>query len=152
MMFQFKTFGYGQVRLLNRALTKEVADKQFGRATRNLIVMATLFPAASVASTWFRALLTGKDNDKEKEGWQHYLEAIVGSGSLGLLGDTLQSGIWGRGLELAAGPTIGMVGETIDLGARLGNVNATAESKKKALRRYLKRHLPFGQTIGRVFD
>lgn len=112
VFFQFKNFIYGQTRLLHRELLGELKNKQFGRAARNLIILATVFPLAGEAVADIRSLITGRK--REEKGLDRYLNNIGQTGALGILMQAVESGSYGRGVEFISGPTVGDAGSFLD--------------------------------------
>ena len=142
VFFQFKSFIYGQTRLLHKATIQEIANKNFGRATRNLLILSTIFPLIGEAIADIRSLITGRE--RKTKGLARYFEDIGQVGALGILSDTLQAGSYGRGTEFIAGPTFSDVGELINI--------AGGPNKGKNLGKFLTRKIPIvGSRLSQTF-
>ena len=117
VFFQFKSYGYGQARLVAREVVDEFRAGRPGRATRNLLTLGTVYPFAGSLALAMRAMLTGDDRDKKKresrlEWWiRRYLEGLIGAGALGLMTDFSQAGSIGRLAETISGPGLSTVAE-----------------------------------------
>ncbi len=120
VIFQFKSFIYGQTRLLHREVMSEFAARRFGRATRSLLVLMTVFPIAGELVKSLRGLITGRDR-KEVENFsdlvKRYLDDIAAVGTMGVLGDLLEAGRIQKGTEALVGPTLGELGSALDAAA-----------------------------------
>jgi hypothetical protein len=87
------------------------------RATRNLLIMGTVYPFTGALAMALRRLLTGGDDERMKreshaEFWlRRYLEGFVSAGGLGLLTDFSEGGAAGRLLESMIGPGLSTVAE-----------------------------------------
>lgn len=142
VFFQFKSFIYGQTKLLHKATIQEIANKNFGRATRNLLILSTIFPLIGEAIADIRSLITGRE--RKTKGLTRYFENIGQVGALGILSDTLQAGTYGRGTEFIAGPTFSDVGELINI--------AGGPNKGKNLGKFLTRKIPIvGSRLSQTF-
>jgi hypothetical protein len=117
LFFQFKTFVYNQARLIGRTTIEEAKRGNFGRASRNLLILATVFPLTGEAIGALRSLMTGRDRDVE--GWERYLDDIGQVGALGILSDLFESVQYGGVLKYAAGPAFGQIGEIADAALRI---------------------------------
>lgn len=126
IFFQFKTFIYSQARLVGRTTIGEARRGNFGRAARNLLILATVFPLTGEAIGALRSLVTGRDRDVE--GWDRYLDDIGQVGALGILNDIFESVKYGGTLKWTAGPAPGQVAEIADAALRIG----TAKDPLKA--------------------
>jgi hypothetical protein len=104
VLFQFKNFGYNQARFAYRSVIGEAKKGHYGRAMRNLIILATLYPLAGEGVLAVRNFLLGRE--RSDEGLKRYLNDIVAVGSLGLIGDIFEaiSDAW-RLPGLLGGPT-----------------------------------------------
>jgi hypothetical protein len=148
MFFQFKSYLYGQTRLVYRELVGEMRAGRFGRGLRALLILATVFPLTGKAVKAVREFITGRMFRKEKkrkapadpklEALKEYLDSAAQVGAAGVLGDLMQSGRWSRGVEFFAGPTLGTLGETVD---------AAAKGDKRALLRQALTPLPVGREL-----
>lgn len=137
VFFQFKNFIYGQTRLVHRSLIGELKAGRYGKATRNLFILATVFPLAGEVVADIRSLVTGRK--RRTKGLARYFENIGQTGAMGIFFDTLQSGAFGRGTGFLAGPTVGEFGELIDI---LGG-----PKKGRNLAKFISRRVPF---IGQI--
>lgn len=143
VFFQFKNFIYGQTRLLYRETVGELKNKNFGRATRNTLILGTVFPLAGEAVADIRSLITGRK--RESKGLERYFENIAQTGAMGILLDTVQAGKFGKGTEALAGPTLSDAGELINI--------AGGANKGRNLTKFVTRRIPLvGQvTSSRIF-
>jgi len=107
VFFQFKQFSYNQTRLLYRTLVRELMRKEFGRAFRNLLILAVVFPMAGEVILDIRSLLTGRK--REAKGLERYLDNLAGVGALGILYDMWESAQY-PSFEIL-GPTAGTANE-----------------------------------------
>jgi hypothetical protein len=136
--FQFKSFVYGQTRLIlhetygeakagaRRAKEGEYRDaaKRYGRAARTLLILALVFPLVGEGIKGVRSLITGKK--RKAKGAERYLENALAVGAGGIPGELVEAGKYRRGAETLAGPTIGEAGWLVDM--------AVNPSKKEVLR------------------
>ncbi len=125
VVFQFKNFIYGQTRLINRVLVEELKNKEFGRATRNLIILATIFPLTGEAISDVRALIKGRK--RTVTGLARYFDNIAQVGAMGIFMEALQSGSFGRGTDFLAGPTAGDLGKLLDIAGQKDKTRAFAK-------------------------
>ena len=132
VFFQFKTFIYGQTRLLYRETVGELKNKNFGRATRNLFILGTVFPLTGEVVADIRALITGRK--REEKGLARYLDNIAQVGSMGILMDTLRAGKYRKGTEFIAGPSVSDAGELINV--------AGGTNKGKNFSKFLLKKIP----------
>lgn len=116
IFFQFKNFIYGQSRLLYRTTIRELKNRNFGRAARNLLILATVFPLTGEVVADIRSIITGRK--RESVGLERYFDNITQVGAVGIFGEALRSGGFGRGVEFLAGPTVAEAGEFIELAAK----------------------------------
>jgi hypothetical protein len=130
--FQFKSFIYGQTRLLHDELVGEFAARRFGRAFRNLLILATVFPVSGELIDDVRSFITGKK--RTTSGIKRYFEDIAQSGALGVIDSLLSSGSYGKATEWIAGPTASDAGELVDAGM--------GPNKMRALGRFVFRRIP----------
>ena len=130
VFFQFKNFSYNQTRLLYRALIRELGRKEFVRAFRNLLILATVFPMAGEVIRDIRALLTGRP--RPTDALERYFENLAGVGALGILYDMWESAKYPE-FEIA-GPTVGTGNELVRA--------LRAKNKAKALGRVIERQTP----------
>jgi hypothetical protein len=118
IFFQFKSFVYGQARLVGRTTIEEARRGNYGRAARNFLILATVFPLAGEAIADLRSLLTGRE--RTAKGWKRYLEDIGQAGALGMLSDIFESAKYAGGLlKWIAGPTLSQIGEIGDAALRI---------------------------------
>ncbi len=134
VFFQFKNFIYGQTRLMGSSTFGELRRGNFGRATRNLIVLSSVFPLAGEAVADIRSLITG--NERDAKGLRRYFEDLGQVGALGLLYDAVKSGGIGRGLEYIVGPAAGDAGEFID------STSQAIQGKPTQLGRFFAKRVP----------
>jgi hypothetical protein len=147
VFFQFKSYIYGQTRLLNKTVVEEMKNLSFGRATRNLLILATVFPLAGEVIADIRSLISGRE--RESKGLTRYLEDIAQVGAMGILLDTLNAGKYGRGAEFLAGPSVSDAGELIEA---VGQITADQpktdrgmtpkEKTTRALGKFVTRRIP----------
>ena len=142
VFFQFKNFIYNQTRLVYRTTIQELRNKNFGRATRNFLILATIFPVVGNVIRQVRNIVTGRE--EESEGFKKYFESIASVGALGIFGDAISSARYGRATEFLVGPTVGEFGEMIEI---------LASGKLERLEKFGLRRIPFiGQILSqRVF-
>lgn len=84
-IFQFKSFVYNSTRLTFESTIGELQQGNVGRATRNFMVMAMLFPLPGEAIRAFRHYVLGsqtKDDDNIMKRWFNDVGEIVGLGFL----------------------------------------------------------------------
>lgn len=132
VVFQFKTFVYGQTRLMYDELVGELRAGRFGRGLRTLLILATAFPLAGEAISDLRSWIKGKE--RKTEGLKRYFEDVAQSGALGVVFDMLQAGGYGKAVEFLAGPTLSDIGE--------GTNAAAGDNKMRALGRYAFQRVP----------
>jgi hypothetical protein len=89
VLFQFKNFGYGQARFVYRSVVGEAKKGNYGRALRNVIILATLYPLAGEGVQAVRNFLLGRE--RSDEGLKRYINNVFAVGSLGLIGDVFQT-------------------------------------------------------------
>jgi len=130
VFFQFKNFIYGQTRLLHNATLGELKSGNYGKAVRNLVVLATAFPMAGEAIGDIRSAITGKD--RTTKGLERYFDDIAQVGALGVLQDLFTSGKFRSGTEFLAGPTLTEIGTTIN---NLSGPNKTTNVGKQVTKR-----------------
>ena len=142
MVWQFKNFGYQQVRFMFDQTAGEIAKGRVGRGMRNLFYMTVLFPSiAGEVTVWLRNLIWGRKR-KEKNIPERLINNIVAYGSLGTVTDVLESGRFGRGKEFIAGPSFSDLGEIVDI--------AGSKSPKQAGQRtgkFVGRHFPPAKAV-----
>jgi N12 class adenine-specific DNA methylase len=144
VFFQFKTYIYGQTRLVHREFSKDLKSKSYGHATRNALLLATVFPVTGAAVAAVRNLLTGREDDEDESALWNWLEAGTRVGMAGFLGDLVESAQYpGGALSWMAGPTFGEIGKAIEVAARGG----------KGGGKFLTRSVPFigPLLVNRVF-
>lgn len=152
VFFQFKSFAYNQARLMHRETVTALRNGETTRGLRTLFVLATVFPLQGEVVRLLREAIRGGEPKEYESALAHYWDALAASGALGMLGEVLQASGWKRGLEFVAGPTASHAGDTMNLVGALADPDASDEAKEKAIQRYLRRHLPMGQLLGRVFE
>lgn len=112
----------------------EIQRGNYGRAARNLLVLAAAFPLAGELVRELRSLLSGRAR-KDLEGIPRWLDSMAAVGTLGMFYDMLEAGDQGRMLETLAGPS---VSEIAKLGNNLTDQDKDAEEK---LVRFWKDHV-----------
>lgn len=107
IFFQFKTFVYGQARLVGRTTVEEMRRGHYGRAARNLLVLATVFPLSGEAIGALRRLITGRKRDpKDETLLLRWWDGMTQSGALGMLGDLFEAITYPAGLlKWGVGPS-----------------------------------------------
>jgi hypothetical protein len=149
VFFQFKSYGYGQARLVAREVVDEFRAGRPGRATRNLLTLGTVYPFAGSLALAMRAMLTGDDRERKKresraEWWiRRYLEGLIGAGALGLMTDFSQAGSIGRLAETMMGPGLSTVAEVGE---------AAVSLRWRRLLRVAFRHTPGVGLIWQLFE
>jgi hypothetical protein len=130
MIFQFKSYGYGQARLIYNEFVGEAKAGNFGRAARTFAILTTVYPAGGEVMRNISNIITGKQDDSK--GLERYFGDMFMSGALGIFSDAAQSGEVGKGTEMIAGPTLSTAGEAVSITAQGG----------KGLGRALVRRIP----------
>jgi hypothetical protein len=154
MFFQFKQYIYGQTRLLNREIFEEFREGRYGRGTRSLIVLATIFPMAGEVIQDLRGLLTGRKRPGFGEPLARYMDDIGATGALGVLDSVMGAAKYGRVAEWIAGPTLGQAGTVIeDVAKDVQKGGALADYRKSALLKEAFRMIPLAGPllVNRVF-
>jgi hypothetical protein len=150
--FQFKTYIYGQTRLIWKELGGEVRAGNYGRAARSTLVLATVFPMTGSAVLALRNLIMGRDDDEDESTLSAWFDGIAQSGALGVLGALAEASTWNRVGSTLAGPGFTQIGEAVEKVTKV----ATAEDREKALRNLGKwafRQMPLsGLVQQRVFQ
>jgi len=117
VFFQFKTYIYNQTRFVfGRNMIDLLAtpgSREWGRAARNLLMLATVFPLTGEAISSLRSLITGRERDEE--GLMRYFMDIAQVGAAGILAEVIQSGQYRRGTGFLGGPALSEAGEAIDV-------------------------------------
>jgi hypothetical protein len=131
--FQFKSYIYGQTRLIYNETVGELRAGRPGRAFRTMLLLATVFPLAGEVVSDLRTWLKG--GERKTSGIKRWLEDIGQAGSLGVLFEIINAGSNRRGVEFVAGPTAGEIGQAIDI--------AGAGDKQKAAAKWIVKHVPF---------
>lgn len=144
VFFQFKNFIYGQTRLLHKVLIEELRRGNYARATRNFLILASVFPITGEIIADVRSIVTGRK--RESEGLLRYFENIAQTGAMGIFMDLIESSKYGTSLvEALVGPTLSEVGRFGDIGADIlrGETGAGRRLGKELTKR-----IPFlGQVI-----
>jgi hypothetical protein len=118
VVFQFKSYIYGQSKLIYDSTVKELKAGNYGRATRNLMVLGTVFPLGGEVTRQIVNIITGKKD--QSEGLRRYFEDVLQVGGAGVVGDALQAGEVGKGTEFVVGPAAADIGEAITIAGRKG--------------------------------
>ncbi len=118
VVFQFKSYIYGQSKLIYDSTVKELKAGNFGRATRNLAVLGTVFPLGGELTRQIVNIITGKKD--QSEGLRRYFEDVLQVGGAGVVGDALQAGEVGKGTEFIVGPAASDIGEALTIAGRKG--------------------------------
>lgn len=134
VFFQFKNFIYNQTRFVARETIGELARGNFGRATRNLLILGTIYPLVGEGVADVRALITGRK--RESRGLTRYFENLGQVGAMGILFDAYRSAGIGKGAEWIAGPTIGDAGELLEASTQ------AIQGKPKALGKFFTKRIP----------
>ncbi|MFN3326739.1 MAG: hypothetical protein ACK5AZ_24865 [Bryobacteraceae bacterium] len=116
VFFQFKSYIYGQSRLIYRELLQELGAKRFGRAAYALLVLGIVFPFTGDLVKGVRSILTGRK--REDEGVERYMDGAMQVGALGAFGDLIESSRYGKAIELLVGPSLGEAGEIVEATVR----------------------------------
>ncbi len=132
IFFQFKNFIYGQTRLLYNTTLKEFRAGNFGRGTRNVLILATLFPLTGEAIADIRSYITGKK--RTPTGFGRWLDDIAQTGAMGAVWDSIQAAKFQKGLEYLVGPTLADAGELLNAFG--------ASNKVTAVGRFIAKKLP----------
>jgi len=132
VFFQFKNYIYGQTRLLYKTFIDELKNKNFARATRNLLILGTVFPIAGEVIADLRSVANGKKRDSE--GLKRYFEDLAQVGAMGILLDTLQAGEYGKGVDFLTGPTVSDAGGLVNI--------AGGDNKGRNLGKYVTKRIP----------
>lgn len=109
LVWQFKTFAYQQARFLSKMTIDEIRAGNYGRATRNLAVIATVFPLTGEALADLRSLISGRE--RTTRGLTRYLENAAMVGAFGIMYDTVKSLATGDVAKFIAGPGIGTLSD-----------------------------------------
>jgi N12 class adenine-specific DNA methylase len=116
IFFQFKNYIYGQTRLIGRELARDFRTGSYGRATRDFLVLAAVFPVTGAAVRAIRNLLTGREDDEDKSALDRWFEGVAALGAAGFLGDLIEASKYPSGaLEWLVGPTVSEAGKIADL-------------------------------------
>lgn len=106
VFFQFKNFIYRQTTFLMSQVAGEVRAGNPGRATRNLVILMTLFPAGGYAIDSLKKLVYGEELDSLDElNLAKYATYLGNTGGFGIASDLVRSMDNGRFMEFMAGPT-----------------------------------------------
>lgn len=115
VFFQFKNYIYGQTRLIGREVALDFRTRSYGRATRDLFLLAGVFPVTGMVVRAIRNLITGRD-DEDKDWLDLWLSGIAALGAAGFLGDLIEASKYPGGvLEWAVGPSISEGAKIADL-------------------------------------
>ncbi len=119
VFFQFKSYIYGQTRLLNDEIIGEIKAAVSGggggarrswRALRALLILAILFPMAGEVISDIRAIMKGQK--RKTKGLDRYLDDVAQVGTAGILGDLINASHYQGGiLKWAAGPSVSEVAD-----------------------------------------
>jgi hypothetical protein len=116
VIFQFKSYVYGQTRLAYDELVDEMRQGRFGRGLRTFLVLATVMPLAGEVIADLRTWLKG--GKRQVTGLKRYFDDIGQAGSLGIVNSMLESAGYGRAVEFLGGPTLGTLGTGANAAAR----------------------------------
>jgi hypothetical protein len=132
LVSQFKPYGVQQSRMLIQEVADEARAGNYGRATRALVLIATLYPATGEVLNDIAALATGKKRDKDFGSLERYLENITQAGVTNALVDGYQSTKYRSGAKALIGPAPAM---GVDASAALLNMISTGKMTEADARR-----------------
>lgn len=104
LVFQFKNFAFNQTKFLKNELKKEAASGNWGRFTRDLIILGTVFPMTGEVLADVRSLITG--SKRPTNAFDRYLDDLSYAGGFGLLGDLVKSASLGTLSDVVLGPAV----------------------------------------------
>jgi len=112
ILFQYKNFIFNQTVFIKKQLTKEFQNQEYGKFSRDLLILATVFPMTGEVIADIRSLITG--STRPTNFLTRYLENLMNTGALGIWGDMITSARWGDFAGFVAGPTADAVFETME--------------------------------------
>ena len=107
LVFQFKNFVYNQTMFLKRQFIDELASKHYGRFTRNIIILGTVFPMTGEVLGDIRSLITG--SQRPTQFFDRYLQNLADTGGIGIFMDVLNSAKYGQLSDFVVGPSATML-------------------------------------------
>ena len=117
LAFQFKSFAYNQTAFLWRNTVDEVRYGNYGRATRNFVMLASIMGVAGEVARAMDNILYGQPDETDQNIVNRWLENVANVGSFGLLTDALRS-TDGKSMVInsALGPVGTAAAQSYDLG------------------------------------
>lgn len=146
VFFQFKTYIYGQTRMIYEETIGEIKAGRPGRALRSLLILATVFPMAGYVIKYLRDLIMGRDPNREKDELKRYLDSVAQVGAGAILLDAAQSLEYSNEglLRWAAGPAASDILVDVPMtGKDIVTKGKLSDSRK---RQWI-RKMPFGSMI-----
>lgn len=125
VFWQFKNFSYQQTTLIKDELSKQIAQGDYRRTARMLLILSTVFPMTGEVLNDIRSLVN--QSRRPTDALDRYLQNLAMSGAWGMLGDMMQSADYGS-FEVAS-PTLSSISE---LGKHLLKGGKKALSGKSA--------------------
>lgn len=112
LFWQFKSFSYQQFRLLERSVVEEARMGNYGRATRNVLVLATIFPMVGEVLQDFRSLITG--SRRPTGALARYWSDLAGSGAASMVSDVIDAAAGRKFGRVLMPPTFNSIAELIN--------------------------------------
>ena len=112
VFFQFKSFIFRETMFLWGQTIGEIQAGRPGRATKNLLILLTMFPAGGYAIDTIRKVFRGEPlTELDEVTLGKYAEFVGNTGGWGVLGDLWSSIGYDRFLEFWVGPTFSELSE-----------------------------------------
>lgn len=116
VIFQFKSFAYRQMNFIINETAGEWRAGRQGRATKNLVILLSMYPAGGAAINGLKAFIKGEDiSEYDRSAVTEYFDNISSVGAFGVVGNVIEAADDKRFYEMLAGPTGKSVVDLIQL-------------------------------------
>ena len=145
IFFQFKNFAYNQSKFLKNEFKRELQLGNYGRATRNIIILGTIFPMTGEVLRDVQSLITG--TRRPTDALDRYFDDLGGAGGIGLAYDVVESASIGKLSSTILGPTLSSGVDISQIIIQAIKKNKLTDSQKRLLINQLGITRPIGNYV-----
>mgnify|MGYP001600830670 CR=1 FL=1 len=131
IFFQFKSFAYNQTKFLKDEFKRELQSGNYGRAVRDIAIIATIFPMTGEVLGDIKSLATG--TKRPTGAFDRYFDDLANVGGGGIAYDLFQSASNNKLSSTLLGPSISSGIDIIQLTLQAAKTGKLTDSQKKTI-------------------
>ncbi len=145
IFFQFKSFAFNQTKFLKDEFKRELQSGNYGRAVRDIIIIATIFPMTGEVLGDIKSLVTG--SKRPTGALERYFDDLANVGGVGIAYDLFQSAANNKLASMLLGPTISSGIDITQLAIQAAKTGKLTDSQKKTIINQLGITRPIGNYV-----